>query len=74
MVDRDFMHDLTTETKYDSEEYDLATSMVFAYGHLVPLRYNVSEVWRQNFNGAFIPLIVRPTICYLSEELRSPTL
>jgi hypothetical protein len=49
MVDSDFMHDLMTETNYDSEEYDLATSMVFAYGHLVPLRYNVSEVWRQKF-------------------------
>jgi hypothetical protein len=49
MVDSDFMHDLTTETKYDSPEYDLATSMVFAYGHLVPLRYYVSEVWRQKF-------------------------
>jgi hypothetical protein len=44
MVDSDFMYDLTTEAKYDSPEYDLATSMVFAYGHLVPLRYNVSEV------------------------------
>jgi hypothetical protein len=54
MVDSDFMHELTTETKYDSAEYDLATSMVFAYGLLVPLRYNVSEVWRQTLNRAFI--------------------